>query len=277
MKARGIILVLPIIFLTACNLPRRGSEPTINPDLVATIVEATLADFASPTLNATANPELIISPSQSIPQPSQTPSLSKVTGKVCFPRSGRTDLRGIFQEINRGTVTELAIPASVNDYEITLDPGKYIAYVWLNDFSKSGMYSTSNIPTPFDVVAGQTTSGIDLCDWSHGPFDVPYPPGYQPQQITGIVSGDIIYLFGEIPQLTIVAFSKTTPYWYWVGTGPGQSFYSIGDLPPGDYRIVAYDGSGHSGGSNMISVKAGQTTAAAINDWGGSFPANPVK
>jgi hypothetical protein len=278
MKVHGVFVVLPIIILAACNLPRQGPEPTINPDLVATIVEATLAGFASPTVNGTATvPSIPSSTAMPTSQPTRTPTLSKASGKVCFPKSGRIDLRGFFQEINRGTVTELAIPAGSNDYEITLDPGKYIAYVWLQDFSKSGMYSTSNVPTPFDVVAGQTTPAIDLCDWSHGPFDVPYPPGYQPQQTTGTVSGEIAYPYGAIPQLTIVAFSKTTSYWYWVGTGSGQSFYSIGDLPAGDYQVVAYDGSGHSGGSNMISVKAGQTTAANINDWGGSFPANPVK
>jgi hypothetical protein len=273
---RGIFLALPIIILSACNLPQGNPEPTFNPDLVATMVEETLAGFSSPTVHVSATPPVSPSSTPTL-RPTQTPSLSKASGKVCFPSSGRTDLRGFFQETNRGTVMELPIPAGANDYEIVLVPGIYIAYVWLPDFSKSGMYSTGQVPTPFEVVAGQTTVGIDLCDWSHGPFDVPYPPGYQPQQTTGTLSGDIIYPYGAIPQLTVVAFSKTTPYWYWVGTGSGQSYYSISSLPPGNYQVVAYDVAGHAGGSNVMSVKAGQTTTANITDWSGSFPSNPVK
>jgi len=272
---RGIFVTLPIIILAACNLPRGGPEPALNPDLVATMVEETLAGFSSPTVNVTVTAPVIPS-SPPISQPTQTPSLGKASGKVCFPSSGRTDLRGFFQETTRGTLSELAIPDSANDYEIALDPGNYIAYAWLPDFSKSGMYSSGSGPTPFDVVSSQTTIDINLCDWSHGPFDVPYPPGYPAQQTTGTVTGDITYPYGAIPKLTIVAFSKTTPYWYWVGIGSGQSAYSINSLPPGDYLIVAYDGSGHSGGSNVVSVKAGQTTTANVANWGGSFPSNPI-
>jgi hypothetical protein len=276
MKVRRIYLVLPIIILTACNLPRQGPEATLNPDLVATMVEETLAGFASPVVRITATVSVLPSSTPFL-RPTQTPSVSKASGKVCFPNSGRTDLKGFFQNTILGTVTELAIPANANDYEIVLDPGNYIAYVWLPDFSKSGMYSTGNVPTPFDVTAGQTATGIDLCDWSHGPFDVPYPPGYQPQQTTGTITGEITYPYGGIPQLTVVAFNKTTHYWYWVGTGTGESSYSISSLPPGNYQVVAYDGSGHSGGSNVVSVKAGETVSATISDWAGPFPSNPVK
>ena len=248
----------------------------MDPGRIATMVQQTLVGFASPSAKSTLSAPVLPSSTPTL-QITQTPSLNKVTGKVCFPSSGRTDLRGFFQETTKGTAAELAIPASANDYEIVLDPGNYIAYAWLPDFSKSGMYSTGTTPTPFEVVQGETTKGINLCDWSHGPFDVPYPPGYQAQQTTGTVSGDITYPYGAIPQLTIVAFSKTTPYWYWVGTGSGQSFYSITGLPPGNYQVVTYDGAGHSGGSPLVSVTAGQTATANITDWGGSFPANPVK
>jgi hypothetical protein len=273
---RKCLILLPVILLAACNLPQATAEPTLDPNLVATMVEKTLAGFFTPTsqvIPATASPE------NSTPtiEASPTPLVSEVTGKVCFPKTGRSDLRAFFQEVTKGTVTELAISAASNDYEMTLDPGSYIAYVWLPDFSFGGMYSTDTTPSLFSVFPGETTSGIDLCDWSHGPFDVPYPPGYEPQQTTGSIAGTITYPYGSIPALTVVAFSKTTPYWYWVGTGAGQSFFTIANLPPGKYQVVAYDSSGRAGGSTVVTVKAGDSVTANVTDWTGSFPANPVK
>jgi hypothetical protein len=277
MKSHRFILYIILIFiLAACNLPKSMPEPTFDPNAVATMVEETMAGFPSPT--AIAATLITVPPTSSpISLPSPTPSTGKAAGKICYPSSGRTDMRGFFQETARGVVTELSISANAIDYEIVLDPGSYIAYVWLPDFSFSGMYSTGKQPTPFEVIAGQTTFAIDLCDWSHGPFDVPYPPGLEPQQTTGSISGSIGYPYGDIPQLTLVAFSKSTPYWYWVGTAPGQSYYTISNLPPGNYQVVAYDGSGHAGGSSIVSVIAGQTATANVSDWGGSYPSNPVK
>lgn len=273
---RRCLLILSVMLLAACNLPQGTAEPTFDPNRVATMVEETLAGFSTPTgqFNLPSG-----TPDNSAPtvEASPTAVASKATGKVCYPKTGRSDLRAFFQEITRGTVSELAINASSNDYEIVLDPGNYIAYVWLPDFSFGGMYSTGTTPSPFAVFAGETTYGIDLCDWSHGPFDVPYPPGYEPQQTTGSITGSITYPFGDIPVLTLVAFSKSTPYWYWVGTRAGQSTFLIGNLPPGDYQVVAYDGSGRSGGSAVVTVKAGDSVTANVNDWSGSFPSNPVK
>jgi hypothetical protein len=277
MKLHRLIFYTILIFiLAACNMPRSTPEPTFDPNAIATMVEETMAGFPSPVASEatiTSAPPT----SSPVPLPSPTSSTGKAVGKICYPRSGQTDMRGFFQETTLGVATELPISANATDYEIVLKSGTYIAYVWLPDFSFSGMYSTGNLPTPFDVIAGQTTHGIDLCDWSHGPFDVPYPPGLELQQTTGTVSGSVSYPYGDIPQLTLVAFSKSTPYWYWVGTAPGQSYYTIGNLPPGNYQVVAYDDSGHAGGSSIVSVTAGQTATSNVSDWGGSYPSNPVK
>jgi hypothetical protein len=257
-------------------MPTGTPQSTFDPNVVATMVEETMAGFPTPTLKS---PTITFVPSTSTPiiLASQTPSTGKAAGKVCFPKSGRTDMRGFFQESTAGVVTELPISSNANDYEIELKPGTYIAYVWLTDFSFGGMYSTDTLPSPFEIIAGHTTSGIDLCDWNHGPFDVPYPPGYAPQQTTGSISGSVGYPYGDIPKLTVVAFSKDTPYWYWVGTAPGQNYFTISNLPPGKYQVVAYDGSNHAGGSDILPVVAGQTASANVTDWGGSYPENPVK
>ncbi|MDP2976328.1 MAG: carboxypeptidase-like regulatory domain-containing protein, partial [Anaerolineales bacterium] len=72
---------------------------------------------------------------------------------------------------------------------------------------------------------------------------------------------------------------QDTPYyWYWAGTAAGQVYYTVTDLPPGDYQIVAYDYAGHAGGSPaIVTVIAGQTTNADISDWASGWPANPLK
>jgi hypothetical protein len=49
------------------------------------------------------------------------------------------------------------------------------------------------------------------------------------------------------------------------------------NLPPGKYQVVAYDGSGRAGGSDVVTVTAGDSAQADVTDWNGSFPANPVK
>jgi Polysaccharide lyase family 4, domain II len=273
---RRLALVLPVLVLAACNLPRGTAEPTFDPNLVATMVEETLQGFPTPT-NRVKPATATFDNSTPTVKPSPTAVVSKVTGKVCFPKTGRSDLRAFFQEVTKGTVSELAISAASNDYEVTLDPGNYIAYVWLPDFSFGGMYSTSTTPSPFAVFPGETTNGIDLCDWSHGPFDVPYPPGTEPQQTTGSITGSVSYPYGDIPVLTLVAFSKSTPYWYWVGTAAGQRYFTMVNLPPGKYQVVAYDGSGRAGGSDVVTVTAGDSAQADVTDWNGSFPANPVK
>jgi hypothetical protein len=273
---RWRLLSLVLILLAACNLPQGTTEPPLDPDRVATMVEETLAAFSTPTGSPVRATATLAAATPSV-EPSPTAIASKVTGRVCFPKSSRTDMRAFFQEIDKGTVAELAINAASDTYEITLDPGNYIAYVWLQDFSLGGMYSTGETPSPFSVFPGETTAGIDLCGWNHGPFDVPYPPGYGLQQTTGSIKGSITYPYGSIPVLTLVAFSKTTPYWYWIGTGAGQNYFTFTSLPPGKYQVVAYDRSGHAGGSAVVEVKAGESVSADVADWSGSFPANPVR
>jgi hypothetical protein len=137
---------------------------------------------------------------------------------------------------------------------------------------------------PFSVKTGSVTKEIDICDWYTGPFAIPYPPGQEPTSTVGSIEGTISYPGGNPPVLKVVAFNVKTKYWYWAGTVSGDTYFSIPDLPPGTYHVVAYADNGKAGGyadgsHNLIDilVKAGQTSSIEINDWNGSFPANPVK
>jgi hypothetical protein len=270
----GISILVSILLLASCNIPVNQPEPTADSALVATMAGETLSVLATRTPLSTFTPALPTD--TSIPPASPMPTTGKAAGKVCYPPKQNTEMRAFFQETSSGKVNEMAIAANVSSYEVVLDPGTYTAYVWLNDFSRGGLYSDGKSPLPFSIVAGQTATGIDLCDWTVGPFDVPYPPGYDPKQTTGSISGSISYSYGDIPQLTVVAFNQSNGYWYWVGTASGQNYYNFDALPPGKYQVVAYDGS-HAGGSEVVTVAAGQTATANVTDWGGSFPANPVK
>lgn len=295
----AILWIVLIGVVSACNLP--GQTPTQPSDQVmASMVASTLqamtktAEFSAgqpetPTSDALTGASSSTPENSLITQTPTTSSTGKVTGLVCYIEVTSTPLVVYFQNTGTGQVVEM--PVSVSNYQAPytteLEPGSYIAYAWTSDFSIGGTYSACGsvsgcsdaTPKSFTVNAGQTVEKIDVCDWSHGPFDVPYPPGFQPEAKFGIISGGVYgYPYGELPQLTIVAFNKSSGYWYWVGTAVGQSYFTITDIPAGTYQVVAYDGSGHAGGTSVnIELKGGQTANADINNWAGSFPSNPLK
>jgi hypothetical protein len=72
----------------------------------------------------------------------------------------------------------------------------------LPDFSQGGLYSRA-VPCglgedcedhtllPFTIEQTEITQGIDLCDWYAGPFNVPYPPGMERTEVTGVISGSL--------------------------------------------------------------------------------------
>jgi hypothetical protein len=273
-------LAFAVVFLSGCAIGQRPS-PTPTPDLVGTMVAATMAALPSPTPPLpTATP---VTPT--IMAASPTPATGNVTGVACYP-TGASAMTAYFENMVSHVTAELALSGGQASYTIDLPPATYTAYAWLNDFSQAGSYSKCGAdascsdarPLPFEVSAGSSLTGIDLCDWSHGPFDIPYPPGHSVQTSTGDLSGSIShYPYGNLPVLTVVAFNQGTGYWYYIRTAAGQASYAITDiLPPGSYQAVAYDDDGHAGGSDIVSVTVGQMTTANISDWGGGYPENPV-
>jgi hypothetical protein len=281
--------------LTAQSAP---ATPTLLASITAThqpaaTTTATATVTAMPTSTGTETPAATHTPS---PTPSPTPIKSAATGKVCYlVGQAIPAMTAYFQNSTTGLVAELPIASGQITYTVTLTPGTYIAYAWLPDFSDGGLYSNAvpcglkascddHAARPFTVQAGTVTKEIDICDWYTGPFVIPYPPGQEPTTTVGTIAGSIFFPGGNPPALKVVAFNVKTRYWYWVGTVSGATYFSLADLPPGTYHVVAYADSGQAGGyadaaHNLIDivVKAGQTVNIEINDWAGSFPANPVK
>ena len=98
----------------------------------------------------------------------------------------------------------------------------------------------------------------------------------KPGTIAGGIHG---YPYGAIPRLAIVASEQEPPYNYaYVVTTAGSTYFSIGGeyVIPGQWRVVAYDPSGHAGGCTAtVTVISEQTVTCDITDWGGSYPAKP--
>lgn len=302
------VLAQLIFSLAACDSATPpASEATEDP--LGTIVAATLTasalepaatqpppsetpEPATPTITDTPAPTTTFTPTPTLPP-------YNVVGRICFPGENIPAMSAYFEETEKESFVELPISAGQESYEVKLAPGTYIAYAWLTDFSRGGLYSRAvpcgldgscedHAPQAFTVTEQEVTGQVDLCDWFAGPFNVPYPPGKSQAELTGVITGAISYFEESAPPLRVVAFNQNIQYWYWVTTTPDQTTYSIVGLPAGAYQVVAYDTNGRAAGYadgnyNLIDVpiKAGETISGVnINDWNspaGAFPADPTR
>jgi hypothetical protein len=306
------VLLLGAALLAGCNLPRGTATPSSGESTLQTLVAIQLTQASlqitqtpgitatepvpatrlpsSPTVTATPTATATITP---------TPQGDNVQGKICYPGEGIPAMTAYFEETDTHAVVELPIAAGQDHYTILLPPGTYLAYAWLPDFSYGGLYSQAvscglkvtckdHRPLDFEVKPGETLEHIDLCDWYAGPFNVPYPPGKEPAQVTGGISGALDYPGGSPPELHVVAFNLTTHNWIYVNTNPGANSFRIDQLPPGSYQVVGYDPDGNAGGHadadhNLIevNVKSGEVTSGIdLNDWHappGAFPPDPTR
>jgi len=255
-----------ILFLAACNRPTSQIQPPA-PEL-PTLVAATLAAL---TPLPTATPEPTVTPI-----PTATPSFSKLSGKVCYHDPGVILLNVYFQSAalpEKSLMVSMHSPAQT--YSVDLAPGTYAVYAWPPDYTIGALPVTG---ATVNLLPGAELTGVDLCDFSGGPFAVPYPPGFSPSTGLGSISGRVTgYPGSASAQLTVVAFNQGTGYWYYVLLMPGVDDFAIADLPAGRYQVVAYAGPGAAGGVSDVYVRAGQPTSAGISIWGGEYPANPVQ
>lgn len=295
--------LLPILLiLAACTLGQTAAtEPAPTADALATAVAATLdaalAQAASAVPASTTPVPTLTEPpatpteAQPTISPSSTPAgEANVSGRVCFKGGAIPELVAYFIP-KAGEMVMLPIAAGQTSYQVNLPPGEYTAYAWAKDFSFAVSYSQAvlcglgaackdHALVTFTVQTGQPLGGVDLCDTTHGPFDVPLPPGVQPQTATATIGGAISgYPGGNAPVLRVVAFNQTTGFWYWVEVAAGAGRYVFTDLPPGTYLMAAYAQNGTTGGHPaLVTVAAGQTVAdASITDWAGNYPPDPTR
>lgn len=133
-------------------------------------------------------------PPTPVPTPTSAPAtLGTVTGAVCYPSEGIPPMDLYFLNIGTQTVFSFPHTDGSTSYSVDLDPGTYVAYAYPQAINIGGSYSqavlcgltvncTDHSLVEFDVLAGQVTADIDICDWYGEPDDVPLPSGEMPAQ-----------------------------------------------------------------------------------------------
>jgi CSLREA domain-containing protein len=120
------------------------------------------------------------------------PPLGTIEGLICYPSEGVPPMDLFFEEVNTQAVEQFSHPGGTMDYSVDIPPGTYIAYAWRPpDYLIGGAYTqavpcgltvncTDHSLIQFQVQAGQTTTGIDICDYYGGQGFIPLPPGVLP-------------------------------------------------------------------------------------------------
>jgi hypothetical protein len=90
-----------------------------------------------------------------------------VTGNFYYPSEFNPPLTLYFENAATGEAIQFAIPEDSPTYSVLLPNGTYYAYAWAPGYNLQGAYVFDNLTMkPFVVKGGQTTSGINLTDWS---------------------------------------------------------------------------------------------------------------
>jgi hypothetical protein len=87
---------------------------------------------------------------------------------------------------------------------------------------------------------GQPTVDVDLIVQATFQALTAQAPQATPVSSTGSISGKLSYPSEGIPPLLVVAYSTTSPQYYWALTSQGQSTYQIDGIQPGKYHVFAY-------------------------------------
>jgi hypothetical protein len=167
-----------------------GVEPTATPT------------EAAPEIEPTTMPEII----EATAEPTDSPvEFGEVSGSVCFPSEFIPAMTIYFRDTSDGMLYALSNGENASSYTSELPLGNYIAFGYPDNVDFGGMYSAAvpcglnvdcldHTPLPFDVLAGQTTTGIDICDWYAEPNQVPQNPNAAFQvnpSLAGLVYQDL--------------------------------------------------------------------------------------
>ncbi|HSB00208.1 MAG TPA: NBR1-Ig-like domain-containing protein [Anaerolineales bacterium] len=93
-----------------------------------------------------------------------------VTGSLCYPSEFNPPLTLYFEKAGTNETIQFSIPENQNTYSALLPNGAYYVYAWAPTYNLEGAYTDSNgLMKTFVVYGGQTTAGINLCNWSPNP------------------------------------------------------------------------------------------------------------
>ena len=90
-----------------------------------------------------------------------------VAGALCYPSEFNPPMTLYFEKAGTNETISFFIPEDQNFYSVLLPNGTYYAYAWAPGYNLEGAYTDANgLMKTFVVSGGQTTSNINLCDWS---------------------------------------------------------------------------------------------------------------
>ncbi len=90
-----------------------------------------------------------------------------VTGSLCYPSEFNPPMTLYFEKAGTSERIQFAIVENQNVYSVLLPNGTYYAYAWAPGYNLEGAYTdTNSLMRTFVVRGGETTSYINLCDWS---------------------------------------------------------------------------------------------------------------
>lgn len=93
-----------------------------------------------------------------------------VTGSFYYPSEFNPPLNLYFENAATGEIIQFSIPEKSFSYSVLLPNGTYYAYAWAPGYNLQGAYVNESFTMkPFVVKGGQTTSGINLTDWTSSP------------------------------------------------------------------------------------------------------------
>jgi Tol biopolymer transport system component len=231
----------------------------------------------------TETPEPGIMPSPTPIPPTQTPvSISDqgvVMGRICYPSEAIPALTAYFVNQDTDQFSQLSIAENQDSYSLELEPGDYVAFAYRagESITLGGMYSqavacgltpecTDHTLLEFAVLPGETTGGIDICDW-YAQDQLPPPPGQIAQdgpyqEIAGLVYTDI----------------PADETWWVDPSGFPQRLYPERDAKPSpDGTHVLLDRDDDIWLADLATGEEVNLTAAANRSQGNSqwWPANP--
>ena len=89
-----------------------------------------------------------------------------VTGNFCYPSEFNPPLILYFENAVTGELIQFSIPENHPTFNVLLPNGTYYAYAWAPNYNLEGAYANPDRTLKtFVVKGGETTSGINICDW----------------------------------------------------------------------------------------------------------------
>ncbi len=176
-----IALVVLCILLSSCGTLAVYIEKTPTPDISA--VSTLSAMMYTGTQQAAIATQMHL-------EPTPTPSTGQASGKICYTGMRIPPMTIYFKNQTSQAVVEMPITDGQPNYNQILTPGKYVVYGWVPSYQIGGLYSQAVLcglkascgdhsPVEFEIMPGQTTQNIDICDWGIPPNQLPIPPGSQ--------------------------------------------------------------------------------------------------